>query len=119
MVDDTTRRVLIVDDDANLVFAVTEALNDAGYETMAARDGHAAIQSISRLAPDVILLDLNMPHVGGFAVIEWLKQHSIQIPTILSTTDDEWTASALGVFSKLAKPFTLDQLLDAVRLALR
>lgn len=111
--------VLVVDDDPHLVFATTEVLNDAGYKTISARDGHAAIQAISRHAPDLIVLDLNMPYVDGLEVLEWLKDRSLKIPTIVATTDDDrWTAAELGVVSRLPKPFTLDQLLGAVLRAL-
>jgi CheY-like chemotaxis protein len=112
-------RVLIVDDDTRLVFVMQEVLGDAGYETKVAADGHAAIQRLSTFAPDVILLDLMMPHMTGYDVLDWLKRNALTIPVVVATTEDESKAVDLGAAVKLTKPFTLEQLLDGVAVALR
>lgn len=111
-------RILVVDDDTHLLLAVKDILNDAGYETRTAADGHAAIQRISTFLPDAIVLDLMMPYVNGFEVLDWLKQQGISVPVVVATTDEDRTAAELGVVVKLAKPFTMDQLLDSLTLAL-
>jgi len=112
--------VLVVDDDEHLVVAITELLRDAGYETKAAYDGHLAIQRLSTAyAPDVIVLDLAMPTVSGFEVLNWMRQHDIQIPVVLATLEDDVRAADVGAVVKLSKPFTREQLLDAVATALR
>ena len=112
--------VLVVDDDEHLVVAITELLRDAGYETKAAYDGHLAIQRLSTAyAPDVIVLDLAMPMVSGFEVLNWMRQHDIQIPVVLATLEDDVRAADVGAVVKLSKPFTREQLLDAVATALR
>ena len=112
-------RVLVVDDDEHLVLAITEILRDAGYEARIASDGHRAIQHLSTgHAPDVIVLDLVMPRVNGFAVLNWMRQHDFQIPIVLATSDDV-RATDVGAVVKLQKPFTQEQLLDAVANALR
>jgi CheY-like chemotaxis protein len=86
--------VLVVDDDEHLVVAITELLRDAGYETKAAYDGHLAIQRLSTAyAPDVIVLDLAMPMVSGFEVLNWMRQHGIQIPVVLATLEDDVRAA--------------------------
>jgi len=112
-------RVLIVDDDVRLVFVMQEVLGDAGYETKVAADGHAAIQRLSTFAPDVIVLDLMMPHMSGYDVLDWLKRNALAIPVVVATTDDDSKALDLGAAVKLTKPFTLEQLLDGVAVALR
>ena len=112
------QRVLIVDDDARLVFVMQEVLGDAGYETKVAADGHAAIQRLSTFAPDVIVLDLMMPHMTGYDVLDWLKQSALAIPVVVATTEDDSQALDLGAAVKLMKPFTLEQLLDGVAVAL-
>src|SRR5437762_6789627 len=99
-------RVLIVDDDARLVFVMQEVLGDAGYETKVAPDGHAAIQRLSTFAPDVIVLDLMMPHLSGYDVLGWLKENDFAIPVVVATTDDDSRARDLGAAVKLTKPFT-------------
>jgi len=112
--------VLVVDDDEHLVVAITELLRDAGYETKAAYDGHLAIQRLSTAySPDVIVLDLAMPMVSGFEVLNWMRQHDIQIPVVLATLEDDVRAADVGAVVKLSKPFTREQLLDAVATALR
>ena len=112
--------VLVVDDDEHPVVAITELLRDAGYETKAAYDGHLAIQRLSTAyAPDVIVLDLAMPMVSGFEVLNWMRQHDIQIPVVLATLEDDVRAADVGAVVKLSKPFTPEELLDAVATALR
>jgi len=110
--------VLIVEDDARLLSVLKELLDDAGYEAETALDGHVAIQKLSTFTPDVILLDLEMTFVNGYEVLEWMKRNGIRIPVVLSTLHDEVGAAAVGAVLKLSKPFTLEQLLDAVTLAL-
>ena len=96
-----------------------EVLGDAGYETKVAPDGHAAIQRLSTFAPDVIVLDLMMPHLSGYDVLGWLKENDFAIPVVVATTDDDSRARDLGAAVKLTKPFTLEQLLDGVAVALQ
>jgi CheY-like chemotaxis protein len=113
-------RVLVVDDDEHLVVAITEVLGDAGYETRTSYDEHLAIQRLSTgYAPDVMVLDLVMPRVNGFEVLNWMRQHDLQIPVVLATTEDDVRATDVGAVVKLAKPFTREELLDAVATALR
>jgi CheY-like chemotaxis protein len=111
-------RILVIEDDDRLVFAISEAVADAGYEAMTAGDGHAAVQRLSLFKPDVIILDLDMPFVDGFTFLEWLKKAGFRIPVILSTADDDHSAEELGAVVKLSKPFTQEQLLDALTAAL-
>jgi two-component system response regulator MprA len=111
--------VLVVEDDERLLFAITEALGDAKYETRVAVDGHAAIQRLATFSPDVIVLDLMMPFVSGFEFLNWLKRSGMRVPVVLSTNADEHTADRLGAAVMLSKPFTLDQLLDAITAALK
>jgi two-component system response regulator ResD len=114
-----TPRVLVVDDDERLMMAITQVLHDAGYETRTSYDGQLAIQRLSMgYSPDVIVLDLVMPRVNGFEVLNWLRQHDLQIPIVLATSDDV-RATDVGAVVKLAKPFTQEELLAAVANALR
>jgi len=113
-------RVLVVEDDERLVVAITEVLRDAGYEARTAYDGHLAIERLSMgYAPDVIVLDLVMPRVSGFEVLNWMGQHHLQIPVVLATTEDDVRPDDVGAVVKLSKPFTREELLDAVATALR
>jgi CheY-like chemotaxis protein len=80
-------RLLVVDDDPQVVDLVRQLLESESYEVMAAADGQEALAAIARQRPDIILLDLLMPRMDGFAVIEHLQQEPQyrQIPVIVLT----------------------------------
>jgi len=112
--------VLLVEDDERLLFAMSEVLNDAGYETKAAGDGHIAINKLAMgWTPDVIVLDIQLPFVGGLEVIQWMREKNLDVPVVLSTQEDDVTAAHVGAVMKLIKPFTLEQLLDAVAICVK
>ena len=112
--------MLVVDDDKRLMMAITHVLHDDGYETRTAYDGQRAIQRLSvGYAPDLIILDLVMPRVNGLEVLNWMRQHHLQIPIVLATSEDDVRAADVGAVVKLSKPFTPEELLDAVATALR
>ena len=111
-------RVLVVDDDDRLVGAISDVLDDHGYQSAGARDGHAAIQKLGAgYSPDVIVLDVEMPHMDGCEFLEWIRQNGFDTPVVLATLADECNAEELGAVVKLSKPFTIEQLLDAIAIA--
>jgi DNA-binding response OmpR family regulator len=67
----------------------------------------------------VIVLDLVMPRVSGFEVLNWMRQHHLETSVVLATTEDDVSAADLGAFVKLSKPFTQEELLAAGAAALR
>ena len=81
------RRLLVVDDDPQVADLVTQLLRDEGYLITAAADGLAALDAIGRERPDVILLDLMMPRLDGFGVLERLHDNRAwgNIPVIILT----------------------------------
>jgi CheY-like chemotaxis protein len=96
------------------------ALSDAGADVWVAPDGTAAVHTAKRLAPDVILLDLNMPGMDGWAVIAALKEAGVgQVPVVLqSSTVDFATfekARKERVAAFLSKPFRLSQVIETCR----
>ena len=102
-------RLLVVDDDPQVVDLVRQLLEDEPYEVEAAMDGEAAVEAISRQRPDVILLDLLMPRMDGFGVIEHLRQDPAcrDIPVIVLTaktlTEDEKTRLQESVLKVIEK----------------
>ena len=80
-------RLLVVDDDPQVVDLVRQLLEGEPYEVMAAADGQEALEAISQQRPDIVLLDLLMPRLDGFAVIERLRQDPQyqQLPIIVLT----------------------------------
>ena len=80
-------RLLVVDDDVQIVDLVRQFLEGEPYEVVAAADGQEALEAISQQRPDILLLDLLMPRLDGFAVIERLRQDAQyqQLPIIVLT----------------------------------
>lgn len=123
--DDTTH-VLVVDDNADDRKLLRRILEDAGYIVREAAGGAEAIVMIIEQSPDLVVLDLMMPEVDGFAVLENLKGHELtrQIPVVVVTakelTADEQALLDEGVESLLQKAlFDQEQLLQDVAAALR
>jgi CheY-like chemotaxis protein len=102
-------RLLVVDDDAHVVDLVRQLLEGEPYEVMAAADGQEALHVIAHQRPDIVLLDLLMPRLDGFAVIEQLRQDPqyAQLPIIVFTaktlTATESTRLAQSVRTVLQK----------------
>lgn len=113
------QRILIVDDDAEIIDAISYALTSHGYEVSIARDGNQGLAIAEREDPDLIILDMMMPKRSGFLVLEKLRR-SRRVPTkIIMITANEGSrhkayAEMLGVDDYLRKPFPMDKLLEAV-----
>ena len=115
-------RILVVDDDPQLLRAVRPTLAARGYEPHVAESGEAALELFERLRPDVVLLDLGLPGIDGLAVIQRIREHDQTPIVVLSARGEERDKVAaldLGADDYLTKPFGLDELLARVRVALR
>jgi CheY-like chemotaxis protein len=115
------RRVLVVDDEPPIPSLLTMALEADGYQVELATNGRDALDKVKRRAPDAILLDLMMPVLDGWQLIEALRADPVasQIPIIiLSAAYDTAKHPALGSLVFLAKPFDLGILLILVEDAL-
>ncbi len=115
-------RILIVDDDVELVGLLRFALNSAGYDVVTAFDGHQAIVRFNDHKPDLVILDVNLPLRDGFEVLDLIRKHS-QVPvmmlTVRATEEDEVHGLDLGADDYLRKPFSPRALLARVRSLLR
>ena len=110
-------RVLVVDDDEAIRRMVAEALTVEGYKVHPAGGGREAIQLAKRERPHLILLDVRMPQVDGWQVLEELRATAgRQTPVVVMTAgfDAQDQALAGGAQGYLAKPFDLDDLISAV-----
>lgn len=112
-------RVLLVDDDADIVEVVRHALEDRGYEVIVARDGIEGIRRAERETPDLILLDLVMPGRSGFSVLDRLSPtvaKTARIVMMTANTEPEYRehAESRGVDAFVNKPFEVGELLDRV-----
>jgi len=115
-------KILLVDDDPDLLAVTGFALQQAGFLVVKAADGVAALDAFQREQPDLAVLDINMPHITGFELAEKLRERS-RIPLIMLTARSEEAdvvrALALGADDYLSKPFSPRILLARVRALLR
>lgn len=113
------RRILVVDDDASIRTFVQSALADLGYEVKLAVNGQEALNAVAAERPHLILLDVRMPGVDGWEVLDGLRSAAgDQTPVVVMTAEysGQERALASGAQGYLAKPFELDDLLDCVDL---
>ena len=110
------KTVLVVEDDPGLREVIAEILLLDGYEVLTAGDGLEAIEVLRERQPSVILLDMMMPRMDGFAFAAEAQRLGIQIPTIVLTADNRarQKAEQVGAVSYLEKPFAIPSLLEAV-----
>jgi len=114
-----TKRVLIVDDDGEIVESVSLALGTKGYEVLIARDGNQGLALAERENPDLMILDMMMPKRSGFLVLEKLRRTRPDPIRVIMITANEGSrhkayAEMLGVDDYIRKPFAMDRLLESV-----
>ena len=117
MAMNTSRTVLVIEDDAMIQELVHEVLVDEGYRVLRASDGEAGLRVAASDRPGLILLDFGLPHVSGADVLARLKQSQVtsQIPVIAVTgRPAELGGTSLPLDGWIAKPFDLDALLAQV-----
>lgn len=116
---ETRRKILIVDDDPEIVEALRYALKTKGYDIMIARDGNQGLAMAEKENPDLVILDMMMPKRSGFLVMEKLRKTEERPLRIIMITANEGSrhkayAEMLGVDDYIRKPFAMDRLLDSV-----
>jgi two-component system KDP operon response regulator KdpE len=114
--------ILVIDDEIAIVRALQRSLTAHGYHVFQAHSGEKAIESLLRHAPDLILLDLELPGMSGFEVCKRVRQES-DLPIIaISMKDkerDKVHALDLGADDYVLKPFAINEVLARIRVALR
>lgn len=112
-------KVLVVDDDPDILEALAEILEGEGFEILHARNGVEALGCLASDTPDLILLDLMMPVMDGWEFAEHLHRQDewARIPVIVLSADRNVGGKAreLGALGYLAKPFELSELLSLVQ----
>lgn len=118
----TTATVLVVDDEPQLRRAMKATLTDIGYCVLEARTGEEALTRIRADAPDLVLLDLNMPGIGGLETCRAIREMS-EIPVIVlsvrNTERDKVQVLDAGADDYVTKPFGIQELLARIRAAMR
>lgn len=109
-------RVLVVDDDPSILDTVTAILVSEGYRVMAASGGEQALALLGSWDPTLVLLDMRMPVLDGWAVARAMRERGSTVPIVVMTAAEsaERWAAEIGAAGHLAKPFELDDLLDCV-----
>ena len=115
-------RVLVVEDEAQIRFALRRNLEEAGYAVREVEDGAGALQEVGAFKPDVILLDLMLPDTSGVDICRQIRlDHETPIVVLSALGDEKTKVQALdeGADDYLTKPFGMDELFARIRVALR
>jgi len=113
------KRILLVDDDPEIVESMRTVLESRGYGILVARDGNQGLALAETEEPDLVVLDMMMPKRSGFLVLEKLRRSRPNPVRVIMITANEGSrhkayAEMLGVDDYIRKPFAMDRLLDSV-----
>ena len=113
------KKILLVDDDREIVESMRIALDASGFEIVVARDGNQGLAMAEREDPDLVILDMMMPKRSGFLVLEKLRRTRPVPMRVIMITANEGSrhkayAEMLGVDDYIRKPFAMDRLLESV-----
>lgn len=113
------RTLLLVDDNIDLLSAMQAVLEKRGYRVVTAPDGRTGLAAAEREAPDLVVVDMLMPHQNGFSLLERLKARPFAQPRVIMITATEGSryrthAEELGVDDYLQKPFDMEHLLARI-----
>ncbi|HYV37510.1 MAG TPA: response regulator [Gemmataceae bacterium] len=110
--------ILVVDDDYELSDGLRTILERQGYRVLQARDGQQGKQLIYQQQPDLVILDMMMPKMGGYPVLEHFRDKGDAPPIIMITANEgsrhKAYAEYLGVVDYIRKPFAMERLIEAV-----
>ncbi|OGG45607.1 MAG: hypothetical protein A3F84_15505, partial [Candidatus Handelsmanbacteria bacterium RIFCSPLOWO2_12_FULL_64_10] len=115
-------KILVVDDDAAIVFALRRTFEKEGYAVVSAKDGVAGLGAIRSGAPDLAFLDITMPGLDGLSVLAKVREEQIDVPVVIvtgfGTMQTAIRAVQLGAYDYITKPLDVDQVRSAARRAL-
>jgi two-component system OmpR family response regulator len=116
-------RLLVVDDEPNILELLSASLRFAGFEVAAASDGREALAVARRFRPDLVVLDVMMPDMDGFTVVRRMRGEGLTAPVVFLTardaTEDKITGLTLGGDDYVTKPFSLEEIIARIRAVLR
>jgi two-component system OmpR family response regulator len=117
------RRVLVVDDEENVVHLVASALRFDGFEAVTADNGHSGLAAVAEYDPDLVVLDVMMPAMDGHAMLQHLRAAGSTVPVIFltarDTANDRVSGLRAGADDYVVKPFSVEELLARVHAVLR
>jgi DNA-binding response OmpR family regulator len=115
------KTLIVVEDDPDIGLLLVRALEDDGYTVSLVADGETALAQIRRSRPDLVVLDLKLPRLDGFAVLRELRIDGtvpgmpVVVVSALSGLDSQTYALALGAVAAISKPFDLERFLETTR----
>lgn len=116
-------RLLVVEDDPNIIELLSASLRFAGFTVSTAMSGVEAVDSARETRPDLVVLDVMLPDLDGFEVIKRMREHGVRTPVVFLTardaTDDKIRGLTLGGDDYVTKPFSLEELTARIRAVLR
>jgi two-component system KDP operon response regulator KdpE len=118
----STSTILVVDDEPQIRRVMRTTLASNGYAVLEARTGEEALETIRKERPELVLLDVNMPGIGGLEVCREIRDQSdiaIIMLTVRNTEHDKVLALDAGADDYVVKPFSMEELLARIRAALR
>jgi two-component system OmpR family response regulator len=119
----TEARLLVVDDEPDIVELLSASLRYAGFEVSTAHSGRQALTEARRFRPDLVLLDVMMPDLDGFEVVRRLRGEGARVPVLFLTardaTEDKIKGLTLGGDDYVTKPFSLAEVIARIQAVLR
>jgi two-component system, OmpR family, response regulator len=119
----TEAKLLVVDDEPNIVELLSASLRFAGFEVATATNGRQALDQARTFRPDLMLLDVMMPGMDGFAVVRRLREDGQRMPVLFLTardaTSDKVNGLTVGGDDYVTKPFSLEEVIARIRALLR
>jgi two-component system OmpR family response regulator len=116
-------RLLVVDDEPNILELLATSLRFAGFEVVTAANGREALAEARRSRPDLVVLDVMMPDMDGFAVVRRMRGEGSTAPVLFLTardaTEDKVTGLTVGGDDYVTKPFSLEEIVARIRAVLR
>jgi DNA-binding NtrC family response regulator len=116
------RKILIADDEPNMIWALKRALTKEGYEVLSVENGEEAVKTFEEQEPDLVILDLKMPKMDGMEALKAIKEINPKVPVMMitahGTTKVAVEAMKIGALDYILKPFDIEELRMTIRKAL-
>jgi DNA-binding response OmpR family regulator len=120
---DERLKILVVEDDLSILTGLSMSLRHEGYEVLQAQDGRTGLKKALDEAPDLVVLDIMLPQMNGFEVLQELRSRGREVPVVVLSArglePDKVTGLDLGADDYVVKPFGLQELLARIRAVLR